>query len=50
VQVFLKYGGDFDGRSLAGLMRDLKFGRIGHVAFARQVARKIVARLRGQHP
>lgn len=46
VQVFLKHGGDFDGRPLAGLMRDLKFGRIGHVAFARQVARKIVARLR----
>jgi hypothetical protein len=49
VQVFLKHWGDFDfgGRSFAGLVRDLKFGRIGHVAFARQVARKIVARLRG---
>ncbi len=47
MQVFLEYGGDFDGRSFAGLVRDLRFGRIGHGAFARQVARKILMRLRG---
>ena len=48
MQMFITRGRDFDRRSLDGLIRDLKFGRIGHAAFARQVALKIFARLQGR--